>query len=81
MPIEVKEAVKKAYEYLLTVSPEANKYSAFRVEEVKLDAEKNHLITLSYEFSGEFPFDKTRVYKDFVVNQEGIILSMSIRKV
>lgn len=81
MPIEAKEAVKKAYEYLITVSQESNRFSSFRVEEVKLDTDKNFLITLSYEFAGEFPFDKKREYKDFVVDQGGLVTSMSIRKI
>jgi hypothetical protein len=81
MPIEAKEAVKKAYEYLMNVSQDASKFSGFRVEEVKLDKNNNFLITLSYEFTGEFPFDRKREYKDFVVDESGKVISMTIRNI
>lgn len=81
MPIEAKEAVKIAYEYLMTVSQDAVRYSNFRVEEVKLNSENNFLITLSYEYTGEFPFDKKREYKDFTINQDKEVISMTMRKV
>lgn len=81
MPIEAKEAVKKAFEYLMAVSQESGRFSNFRVEEVKLNAETDFLITLSYEITGEFPFDRTKEYKDFVVDQNGKVLSMTIRRV
>ena len=46
MPIEAKEAVKIAYEYLMAVSQDSVRYSNFRVEEVKLNSDNNFLITL-----------------------------------
>lgn len=80
MPIEAKEAVKIAYEYLMAVSQDSVRYSNFRVEEVKLNSENNFLITLSYEYTGEFPFDKKREYKDFTINQDKKVISMTMRK-
>jgi len=80
MPIEAKEAVKIAYEYLMAVSQDSVRYSNFRVEEVKLNSDNNFLITLSYEYTGEFPFDKKREYKDFTVNQDKKVVSMTMRK-
>lgn len=81
MPIEAKDAVTKAFEYLQKVSTNTERFSNFRVEELQLDEKNNHLVTLSYEFTGEFPFEKKREFKDFVVDQDGKILSMKIRNI
>lgn len=76
------DAVKKSHEYLMRVSPNSERYTNFRVEELKNNTKEDYLVTLSYEVSGEFGFDKTREYKDFIVNKEdGKITSMMIRKI
>lgn len=81
IPIEPNIAVKTAYEYLLKVSPNASKFTNFRVEEISNDKQGDYLLTLSYEVVGEFGFDKTKEYKDFKVTKEGTVESMKIRKV
>ncbi|MBI4121870.1 MAG: hypothetical protein HY461_00910 [Parcubacteria group bacterium] len=78
--LEPKDIVKAAYEYLLKVSADAAKYSNFRVEEFETK-NKNFVVTLSYEFVGEFPFERKREYKDFVIDEQGQVLSMKIRKI
>lgn len=82
MAIEARDAVKRAYDYLLAVSPEANKFSSFRVEEVKQSENKNFTVTLSYEVVGDFAFDRSREYKDFIISgDDGSVVSMTIRKI
>lgn len=80
--VDASGAVKAAYEYLIKVSQDAAKYSNFKVEELQIDKDGNFLVTISYEFSGgEFPFERKREYKDFVVEKAaGNVLKMTIRK-
>lgn len=74
-------AVKAAYQYLLKVSPDASRFSNFRVEEISLDSigDGSFLITLSYEIAGDFGFDKKKEYKDFKVQSDGNVAWMKIR--
>lgn len=82
MPIiDSTAAVKKAYEYLMTASPNSHRFSNFRLEEISVDEGKDFLITLSYEIAGDFGFDKQKEYKDFKVTKEGVVEWMKIRKV
>lgn len=78
--VDSKGAVKAAYEYLMGASPNSNRFSNFRLEEIQLDDKKDYLITLSYEMAGEFGFDKQREFKDFKVEKDGTVLWMKIRK-
>lgn len=82
MVITPTDAVKNAYEYLKTVSSaDFASYGNFRVEEAKNEG-GFYYITLSYEYaSSEFPFVRTREYKDFKLDSNGIVVSMTIRKV
>ena len=78
--------VRAAYDYLIKVllasGTPVGKLSNFRVEELSLDkGTKNYKVTLSYEVTGEFEFDKKREYKDFEVTPAGVILSMKIRNI
>lgn len=79
--IDSSAAIKAAYEYLLKVAPDAQRFSNFRVEELQTDKNKDYLVTLSYEIAGDFGFDKKKEYKDFKVTKEGVIEWMKIRKV
>lgn len=78
--IDATSAVKTAYEYLIQVSPTANKFSNFRLEEIQQDKVGNHLIILSYDVAGEFGFDKQREYKNFKVTKDGNVEWMKIHK-
>lgn len=78
--VDSKQAVKAAYDYLMEISPGANRFTNFRLEEINVDAKKDFLITLSYEVQGEFGFDKQKEYKDFKVNKDGTVEWMKIRK-
>jgi hypothetical protein len=82
MAITPNEAVKKAYEYLKDVSSaDFTNYANFRVEEAKNEG-GFYYITLSYEYSSnEFPFVRTRNYKDFKLDSDGNVVSMTIRKI
>jgi len=79
--------VRAAYDYLIRVllasGTPTGKLSNFRVEELSVEktGTKNYNVTLSYEVTGEFEFDKKREYKDFVVQQDGTVLSMKIRNI
>jgi len=79
--IDSAAAVKKAFDYLMKVSPNSASFSNFRLEEISADDKKDFLLTISYELVGEFGFDKQKVYKDFKVKKEGEIEWMKIRKV
>jgi len=82
MPISPSEAVKKAYSYLESMTAaDFSRYANFRVEEAKQDG-NSFLVTLSYEYSSsEFPFIRTRDYKDFKLDSNGNVVSMTIRKI
>lgn len=77
--IDASGAVKAAYEYLLKVSPTPDRFSNFRVEELRQDENKDFMVTLSYDFTGDVPFDRKREYKDFKVLKDGTVDSMQIR--
>lgn len=80
MPIEPKDAVKKAYEYLSQVMTNPEKMSNVRVEELEQDATENWHITLSYDIVGDFLFERKREYKDFLIDKDtGRVTSMKIR--
>ncbi len=81
---ESAKIVRASYDYLIKIllasGTPADRLSNFRVEELSLDdTTKNYKVTLSYDVTGSFEFDKKREYKDFVVKPDGIVLSMSIR--
>jgi len=78
--VDPKGAVKSAYEYLIGASPDPGRFSKFRLEEIRIDQKKDYLITLSYEVTGEFEFDRQREFKDFNVGKDGTVLWMKIRK-
>lgn len=78
--IDSKAAVKAAYDYLMQVSPTSSRFSNFRLEEINTDAQRDYLITLSYEEAGDFGFDKRKEYKDFKVGKDGTVAWMKIRK-
>lgn len=82
MAITPNEAVKRAYEYLQGMaSADFSNYANFRIEEAK-NEDTFFYITLSYEYtSNEFPFIRTRNYKDFKIDSNGNVISMTIRKI
>ena len=79
------EIVNAAYKYMSEVmQAQAGKISNPRVEELEPKQEGDQKIwnvVLSYDVSGDFPFDKTREYKQFRVDDEGVVLDMKIKKV
>jgi len=79
--MEPKAAVDAAYKYLLEASPNSEKFSNFKLEEIKKDTTGNFLLTLSYDAIGDYAFAKERVFKDFKVLVDGKIEYMKIRKV
>ena len=79
--IDSARAVRLAFEYLMRVSANAERYQHYRVEEVQTDEHDDYLVTLSYDFVGEFPFDRKREYKDFKVEKTGNVVWMKIRKI
>lgn len=79
--IDSTAAVKTAYEYLVKVSPNSERFSSFRLEEISTDESKDFLITISYEVAGDFGFDKKKEYKDFKVTKTGIVEWMKIRTI
>lgn len=76
--ISAQEAVKKAFEYLKSVSPDAEKFSNFRVEEIILGP-SGYKVTLGYDITGEFGFDKKREFKQFEIENDGEVKSMTIK--
>lgn len=74
-------AVKAAFNYLKSVSPDVDKFSNFRVEEILRDKALSYIITLGYDVAGEFGFDRKRAYKEFKVAPDGNVEWMKIKKV
>jgi hypothetical protein len=81
----LQKAIQAAYEYLIiglsTSGTPKEKISNFRVEEAETNEKDNYKITLSYDITGDFVFEKEREYKDFEVTPAGKVLSMKIRKI
>ena len=76
--------VSSSYNYLVKVllasGTSMEKLSNFRVDELSQDEDtKNYKVTLSYDVGGNFDFDKKREYKDFIVKEDGTVVSMTIR--
>lgn len=85
MPKTPKEVVLAAYHYLAEVTPPTQRISEVRVEEVKpMDDAigKIWLVMLSYDNTGDFPFDKKREYKEFKVadDERGVLSMEQIKK-
>lgn len=80
------KAVRTAYEYLMKTliagGTPTERLSNFRVEEVaQEETTKNFKITLSYDVSTDFQFDKKKEFKDFEVSENGETVNwMKIRK-
>ncbi len=75
-----KDVVRSAYEYLLSVS-QSEKISLVRIEE--LDQNDGFWkVVLSYEVTGEFMFERQRLYKEFSVSDVDCkVLSMKIKQI
>jgi hypothetical protein len=83
--INVKEAIDKAKEYLVTFFPEAENVE---LEEVELTADKSHwMVTLSFEgitssVASSLLVGKSVLYKIFRIEAEtGEVISMRIRDI
>lgn len=85
MPKTPQEIVNAAYAYMTNVmSLQASKIANPRVEELvpAKDGEADvWKVVISYDIIGDFAFDKTREYKEFIVDEEAKVLEMRIRKV
>ena len=87
MPKTPQEIVRAAYTYMTDImGPQANKVSNARVEELEQqkteeDGKKIWSVVIGYDIMGDFPFEKTREYKQFRVDAEGVVLDMKIKKV
>ncbi|MDD4382553.1 MAG: hypothetical protein PHD49_00165 [Candidatus Shapirobacteria bacterium] len=80
---EPREIVNSALTYLQEVTPSIQRISDVRLEELApIEDGVNWRVVLSYDAVGEFPFDKKREYKEFIVESNtGKVLSMTIKKV
>lgn len=82
MPLDQTKAVNAAYQYLQSVTTPATRISNVRVEEVvKEEGSEDWKVTLSYDAVGEFAFDRKKEYKDFKINESGLVVWMKIRNV
>jgi hypothetical protein len=71
MPTQTpRDIVLAAFNYLAEVTPPTQKIAEVRVEAIQPPvAPKTYwTIVLSYDNAGEFPFDKKREYKQFLVD-------------
>lgn len=79
------EIVRAAYKYMSDVmQTQAGKISNPRVEELEPkqeEGEKIWSVVLSYDVMGDFPFEKTREYKQFRVDANAVVLDMKIKKI
>lgn len=81
MAKEPKEIVIGAFNYLKEVSPNTEKITEVRIEELEHN-EGMWTVVLSYDVVGDFPFEKERQYKEFKVDDStGSVMSMKIKKV
>jgi hypothetical protein len=83
---ETKAAIASAYDYLRQAQSASgitsDKVTSFRVEEAGKDDDGTFRITLSYEVIGDFPFDRKKEFKDFVLSSDGTtVISMKIRTI
>lgn len=69
MPTQVhRDIVMAAYTYLQGAVLPTQKVTEARTEEVKFNEDsKEWLVVLSYDNIGDNPFDRTRAYKKFIV--------------
>ncbi len=77
---EPKDVVLAAFHYLANILPPTQKISEVRIEEVKNienEGANTWSVILSYDNTGEFPFDRTREFKKFTVaDDDARVLSM-----
>jgi hypothetical protein len=78
--IDSAAAVKVAFEYLNKVSPNANRFGNYRLEEIKTDENKDYVLVISYDEAGEFGFDRQKQYKQFKIVEDGRVEWMKIYK-
>lgn len=80
MPKTPRDIANSAYTYLNTVAAPGQVISDVRLEEIKPDSKSaNWIVVLSYDVIGQYIFDKRREYKEFIVNPEAEVISMSIK--
>jgi hypothetical protein len=80
MPKSPKEIVMAAFTYLSQITPPTQKISDVRIEELqsfKEGTEDFWSVVLSFDNTGEYPFDKKREHKKFKVTIEGEVISMT----
>lgn len=81
------EVVNAAYQYMMQVMAlQASKISNPRVEELfptnNEAGVKIWNVVISYDIKGDFDFDKTREYKQFIVDDTtNAVLEMKIKKI
>lgn len=84
MPIDNKGAVMAAFRNISDItSASGQKISEVRVEELEpIEDGKFWNVVLSYDAVGEFPFQKSREYKEFKIDANtGDVIYMKIRKI
>ena len=80
MPRSPRDIVMAAYTHLAEITTPTQKISDVRIEELqplKEGAEDFWSVVLSFDNTGEYPFDKKREYKQFKVTTEGVVISMT----
>lgn len=76
------EVVKKAYEYLASVTTDVSRISNVRVEELLKDEQGYWFVTLSYDAIGDFAFEKKKEYKEFKIKDtDGAVEYMKIKQI
>lgn len=84
-PIKIapRDIVMRVISYLAEVTPPTQKVSEMRLEELEpVDEGKYWKVVLSYDITGDYPFDKKREYKEFKSDATtGEVQSMKIMKV
>ncbi len=79
MNLTPKDIVLAAFHYLANITPPTQKISEVRIEEVvpTIDEPNFWKVILSYDNIGDFPFDRSREFKEFKVSDtDGSVVYM-----
>lgn len=77
-----KDVAMAAYHYLATIA-EGQKISEVRIEELEqIEDGAFWNVVLSYDVTGQFPFEKSREYKEFKIGDADCsVVYMKIKKI
>jgi len=80
VPVEPRSVVHSAYTYMTSLM-DNQRLANIRIEELeKSKDDGSWKVVLSYELETDFPFERKRDFKEFLLDSSGHVLSMKIKK-